>query len=59
MTTQKKNNTKEIFPQKLNEPPIFSYKMRMFGVPIDGPSHMYFNNESVYKNELITESRTG
>ena len=30
--------------------------MRMFGVPIKGPYNMYFDNESIYKNVIITES---
>ena len=32
------------------------YKFRMFGVPIDGPSSIYCDNESVYKNVAHPES---
>ena len=32
------------------------YKMRMFGVPLDGPSRMYCDNESVVKNTTFPES---
>ena len=26
------------------------YKLRMFGVPLEGPTNMYCDNEAVYKN---------
>ena len=29
------------------------YKLRMFGVPIDGPSNIFCDNEAVYKNTTI------
>jgi hypothetical protein len=29
------------------------YKLRMFGVPIEGPANMYCDNEAVYKNVAI------
>lgn len=32
------------------------YKLRMFGVPIDGPASVFCDNESVYKNTTIPES---
>ena len=32
------------------------YKLRMFGVPIDGPCNVYCDNEAVYKNTAIPES---
>ena len=32
------------------------YKLRMFGVPIDGPSNVYCDNEAVYKNTVMPES---
>ena len=32
------------------------YKLRMFGVPIDGPANVYCDNEAVYKNTTIPES---
>ena len=32
------------------------YKLRMFGVPIDGPANMYCDNEAVYKNVAIPSS---
>ena len=32
------------------------YKLRMFGVPIDGPARMYCDNEAVYKNVAIPTS---
>ena len=31
------------------------YKLRTFGVPIDGPTEMFFDNEAVYKNEYIPD----
>ena len=33
------------------------YKLRMFGVPIDGSTDMFCNNEAVYKNAYIPESQ--
>jgi hypothetical protein len=32
------------------------YKLRMFGVPIDGPTNVFCDNEAVYKSTLIPES---
>ena len=32
------------------------YKLRMFGVPIDGAANVYCYNEAVYKNASIPES---
>jgi hypothetical protein len=32
------------------------YKLRMFGVPIDGPMIIVCNNEAVHKNTLLPES---
>ena len=32
------------------------YKLRMFGVPIDGSIYMFCDNEAVYKNASIPES---
>ena len=32
------------------------YKLRMFGVPIDGPTSIFCDNEAVYKNTVIPES---
>ena len=32
------------------------YKLRMFGVPFDGPTDMFCNNEAVYKNSSTPES---
>ena len=34
----------------------FRYKLRMFGIPIDGPANVYCDNEAVYKNTTIPES---
>ena len=31
------------------------YKLRMFGIPIEGPSNMFYDNASVYKNVLTPE----
>ena len=33
------------------------YKLRMFGVPIDGPTDMFCDNEAVYKNASTPESQ--
>ncbi len=32
------------------------YKLRMFGVPIEGPTNIYCDNEAVYKNSSTPES---
>ena len=32
------------------------YKLRMFGVPIDGATNVYCDNEAVFKNTSIPES---
>ena len=32
------------------------YKLRMLGIPIDGPANVYCDNEAVYKNTSIPES---
>jgi hypothetical protein len=32
------------------------YKLRIFGVPIDGPANVYCDNEAVYKNTVLPES---
>ena len=32
------------------------YKLRMFGVPIEGPTNIFCDNEAVYKNTSIPES---
>ena len=32
------------------------YKLRMFGVPIDGPASVFCDNEAVYKNTVLPES---
>jgi hypothetical protein len=32
------------------------YKLRMFGIPIDGPANTYCDNEAVYKNTVMPES---
>ena len=32
------------------------YKLRMFGVPLDGPASVFCDNEAVYKNTVIPES---
>ena len=32
------------------------YKLRMFGVPIEGPTNVFCDNESVYKNFSTPES---
>ena len=32
------------------------YKLRMFGVPIEGPTNMFCDNEAVYKNATMPES---
>ena len=30
---------------------VLRYKLRIFGVTIDGPTDMFFDNEAVYKNK--------
>ena len=32
------------------------YKLRMFGIPIDGPANVFCDNEAVYQNTIIPES---
>ena len=32
------------------------YKLRMFGVPVDGPTDMFFNKKALYKNSSTPES---
>ena len=32
------------------------YKLRMFGIPIDGPANVYCDNEAVYMNTVLPES---
>ena len=32
------------------------YKLRMFGVPIDGATNVFCDNEAVYKNTSVPES---
>ena len=32
------------------------YKLRMFGIPIDGPANMFCDNEAVYKNSSMADS---
>ena len=32
------------------------YKLRMFGIGLTGPTSVYYDNESVYKNVSIPES---
>ena len=32
------------------------YKLRMFGVPLEGPASMYCDNEAVYKNVAVPSS---
>jgi hypothetical protein len=33
------------------------YKLRMFGVPVEGPTNMFCDNEAVYKNASTPESQ--
>ena len=35
---------------------VLCYKLRMFGVPIEGPTNIFCDNEAVYKNCSIPES---
>ena len=32
------------------------YKLRMFGVPLDGAENVFYDNKAVYKNNVIPES---
>jgi hypothetical protein len=32
------------------------YKLRMFGVPLEGPANLFCDNEAVYKNTVLPES---
>jgi len=32
------------------------YKLRMFGIPVEGPSNVYCDNEAVYKNASTPNS---
>ena len=32
------------------------YKLRMFGVPVDGPTSVFCDNEAVYKNSTLPDS---
>ena len=32
------------------------YKLRMFGIPIDGPANVFCDNEAVYKNTSMPAS---
>ena len=32
------------------------YKLRMFGIPVEGPANIYCDNEAVTKNTQIPES---
>ena len=32
------------------------YKLRMFGVPLEGPTDMFFDNKAVFKNTYTPES---
>ena len=32
------------------------YKLRMFGVPVEGPTNIFCDNEAVYKNTSLPES---
>ena len=34
----------------------FQYKLRMFGVPIDGPANVFSDNRGVVKNASVPES---
>ena len=33
------------------------YKLRMFGIPIDGPANIFCDNEAVYKNTSMPDSQ--
>ena len=32
------------------------YKLRIFGIPVDGPANVFCDNEAVYKNTVLPES---
>ena len=32
------------------------YKLRMFGIPIEGPTNVFCDNEAVFKNTTISDS---
>ena len=32
------------------------YKLRMFGIPIDGPTNVYCDNKAITKNAIYPES---
>ena len=32
------------------------YKFQMFGIPMDGPTHLFCNNHSVWNNSQIPDS---
>ena len=34
----------------------FRYKLRMFGIPIDGSTNVYCDNEAIYQNTVVLES---
>ena len=40
----------------MNELDILACDIQMFGVPIEGPTYMFFDNEAVYKNSSTPES---
>ena len=35
----------------------FHYKLRMFGIPLEGPANVFYDNEAVYCNAAIVESK--
>ena len=35
----------------------FQYKLRMFGIPLDGPANVFCDNEAVYQNSSFVESQ--
>ena len=35
---------------------VLRYKLRMFGIPIEGPTNVFCDNEAVFKNTTIPES---
>ena len=37
---------------------VLRYKLRIFGVPIDGSTYMFCKNEGVYKNDSMPDSQT-
>ena len=36
---------------------LVQYELHMFGIPIDGPDHLFFYDESVYNNYTFDESQ--